>query len=171
MRSPESPPEPAEREARRWSRVLRSRILGQTIVFSVFTGLVSLLSAVAAALLARNLSTDEFGAFSFALSLLMFGSLFFDFGLFPASARVMATAAAGERRSILAASLIAYAPVGAAFTMTTLVLSFAVDSVFHIPAGEALRVAAPFAFAYPFFYLALWLAQGLDRLHVYSISM
>src|SRR3954447_26276441 len=112
MRSPESPPEPAEREARRWSRVLRSRILGQTIVFSIFTGLVSLLSAVASALLARNLSTAEFGVFSFALSLLMFGSLFFDFGLFSPSARVTATSAPEERRRILGASLICYAPVG-----------------------------------------------------------
>lgn len=151
-------------------RLLRSRVIGQTAVFAVFNGLVSVLAAVASAILARNLTTDEFGSFSFALSFLLFWSLFFDFGLFLPPARMAAKASRDERRRILAAAVMSYVPVGLAFSATVLVLSFPVDAVFNVEAGEALRIAALLSFAYPFVYLAHWLGQGFERLHVYSIT-
>jgi O-antigen/teichoic acid export membrane protein len=149
---------------------MRSRVLGQAAVFAVFNGLVSVLAAVASAILARTLTTDEFGSFSFALSLVLFASLFFDFGLFLPPARMGAKASAIERRRILAAALITYVPVGLAFSAAVFLSSLFVDDIFNVQAGEALRVASLLSIAYPFLYLAHWLGQGLGRLHVYSIS-
>lgn len=63
-----------------------------------------------------------------------------------------------------------YLPVGAAFCSTIFALSFAVDSWFHVQAGEALRIAAPVAIAIPFLPIVQQLAQGTDRLHIASIS-
>jgi O-antigen/teichoic acid export membrane protein len=42
--------------------------------------------------------------------------------------------------------------------------------VFAVEVGHALRVTAPLCLAYPFVLVGLQLAQGSDRLHVYSVT-
>lgn len=151
-------------------RLLGSRLIGQTAIFAVFNGLVSLLSAVASALLARHMTTDEFGSFSFALSFLLFTSIFFNFGWFLPAARLAAAADEEEQRRVVGASFLLYSVAGMAFAGSVFIVSFGVDSVFRVDAGDALRIAAPFSVAYPFLYLAHWLGQGTGRLYAYSIT-
>jgi O-antigen/teichoic acid export membrane protein len=45
-----------------------------------------------------------------------------------------------------------------------------VNAVFNVHAESALRVTAPIAFAYALMPLGLQIAQGMDRLHVYSVT-
>jgi O-antigen/teichoic acid export membrane protein len=98
-------------------------------------------------------------------------AVFFEFGLFVPAARLAAVSSPHERRDIVGSALVAYVPVGAAFSVVIFVLSFWIDQWFHVHAGHALRIAAPVAIGVPFLYLILQqLAQGVERLHVYSFG-
>jgi O-antigen/teichoic acid export membrane protein len=152
-------------------RVARTRTAQQAATFVAANLLSNALAVVSTALVTRNLTTSEFGSYSFATSFLLFIALFFEFGLFVPAARLAAVANPEERRDIVGAAVVAYVPVGAAFSVTTFALSFWIDDWFHVHTGHALRVAAPFAIGVPFLYLILQqLAQGVDRLHVSSLT-
>jgi O-antigen/teichoic acid export membrane protein len=145
--------------------------LTQTAVFTACNILVSLLAMVTTALLARHLGATQFGTYAFAVALVFFLTMFFEFGVSLPAAR-LAAAATGERerRVVLGASILVYLPIGAGFALTIFALSFVSDSIFNAQAGDALRVMAPFTFAYPFFPIAQQLAQGVDRLHTSAIT-
>lgn len=130
----------------------------------------TLLTAAATAIFARQLTSRAFGDFSFAISFFMFVGMFFDFGLFLPAARIAAAAEPETRRRVVGAALVAFAGVAAAFVAVAVVLSIWIDAVFNVDAGPAIRIAAPLALVFPFQSVALRLAQGVERLHVYSIS-
>jgi O-antigen/teichoic acid export membrane protein len=139
-------------------------------LFAVATAFVSLLSALAKALIAHQLPASSFGSYSFAMSFLLLGASIFEFGFFAPAARLAARAK--ERHEvgrIVAASLLIYIPIGLAFSAAVYASSFVVDSWSHTSSGDALRVVAPLAFVFPFAEISLWLAQGMDRLHIYSL--
>jgi O-antigen/teichoic acid export membrane protein len=150
--------------------ILRSRTVWQAAGFASSSLLGSILGVVATALLTRNLTTSEFGNYSFAVSLLTLVALFFEFGIISPAARLAALNQARERREIVGSALLLYAPIGAAFSVTIFGLSFFVDSWFHVDAGSALRAAAVVAVGFPFVLVLQRLAQGVDRLHVASAS-
>ena len=153
-------------------RAARARTVQQAAAFVVANLLASVLAVVSTALLTRNLSTAEFGSYSFATSFLLFVALFFEFGLFMPAARLAAVSASEERRDIVGSALIAYVPVGIAFSITVLVLSFWIDDWFHVQTGHALLITAPIILGIPFASLILQqLAQGVDRLHVSSFAI
>jgi O-antigen/teichoic acid export membrane protein len=152
-------------------RLARTRTAQQAAAFVVANLLANALAVVSTALVTRNLSTADFGSYSFAASFLLFVAIFFEFGLFFPAARIAAVADADTRRDIVGSSLVVYVPVGIAFAATIFALSFVVDQWFHVEAGHALRIAAPFAVGIPFTYEILQLlAQGIDRLHIASIA-
>jgi O-antigen/teichoic acid export membrane protein len=152
-------------------RIARARTAHQTAAFVLANLLGSALAVVSTALITRNLSPAEFGSYSFAISLLLFVAIFFEFGLFVPAARLAALADSDTRRDIVGAALVAYLPVGAAFSVTVFLLSFWVDDWFHVHTGDALRISAPFVIAIPFVNQILQqLAQGVDRLHVASLA-
>lgn len=155
---------------RRMSTSLRSVTARQTTIFTATSGLTSLLGGVAKILLAGTLSPVAFGSFALATSLLEFVGLFFEFGLFLPAARLAALAEAAFRREIIGAALALFVPVGLLCCTTVLVLSFFVDAIFHVDAGDGLRTVAPLAAVYPFAFVSLQLAQGVERLHVYSVT-
>jgi O-antigen/teichoic acid export membrane protein len=125
---------------------------------------------MAKAVIARRLPTEAFGSFSFAAAFLLFTAMIFEFGVFLPAARLATNERGRGRQEIVGAALIVFIPVGLAFVLTTLALSTVVDDVFHVHAARAIALTAPLAFVYPFRQVALWLAQGLDRLHVFSIA-
>jgi O-antigen/teichoic acid export membrane protein len=140
------------------------------MTFAASNGVITLAAAVTSALLARSLTTSDFGSLSFATSFLGFSALFFEFGLFLPIARLAALADVVDRRAVAGAALATFLPVALLFSLTTFVFSFLVDHLFHVHAGTALRVAAPLAFIYPFAQFGLLLTQGDGRLHLYSLS-
>jgi O-antigen/teichoic acid export membrane protein len=148
----------------------RSRVVAQAAGFAASQGMVSLLAAVSTVLVARGLSTRDFGAQTFAVSFLVFTSLFFDFGLFLPSGRLVARSSGEGRQRLVGAALMAFVPVGVTFSAAVFALSFGVDTWFHVHAGHALRLISAVAFVYPFGLLSNYLAQGVDRLHIYSIT-
>jgi O-antigen/teichoic acid export membrane protein len=130
----------------------------------------ALLSAAAKALLAQVMTINAFGSFSFGVSFLQLSSMLFEFGLFMPIARLAVRAGSTEQRSLVGAALLVYLPIGLAFGVATFGLSFVVDGIFSVHTGDALRVAAPLAFGYPFVVILLFMSQGVDRLHLYSLS-
>jgi O-antigen/teichoic acid export membrane protein len=149
---------------------LRSPTALQTAGFAGASLAGNVFALVATALLARNLTTAEFGSYSFSITLLFLVALFFDFGLFSPAARLAATTDGRKRREVVGCALLIYLPVGAGFSATIFALSFGVDTWFHVDAGHALRVAALPAAAFPFVLVLQRLAEGTARLHVASVS-
>jgi O-antigen/teichoic acid export membrane protein len=139
-------------------------------LFAVLTALSSVFSALSLAVAARNLPVSSFGSFSFALSFLAFAAMFFELGIFAAASRIAAQSEGRDRQEIVAAALLLFAPIALVFVLAVFAASFVVDDLFNVQAGLALRVTAPLAFAYLFASVALQIAQGVDRLHLYSIT-
>jgi O-antigen/teichoic acid export membrane protein len=150
--------------------MLRTRTARQAGLNAASTGLVSLLSGVFTALAARHLTTTAFGTVQFALSLLQFVALFFEFGLALPAARIAARSSAVARRQVVTASLATFAPIAVMFSLFMFGLSFTIDAWSHAHAGAALRATAVISAVYPFQVISLQLCQGLDRLHVASIT-
>lgn len=168
--SGQEPPVPAVAGGRRRFRRAQGRPFWQASVFTVANGLVSVLGVVSSAILARHLSTSVFGTYALMLSLLQLSSIVFDFGLGPSAARLAALQDTSGRRQIVGAEVLLYLPVGLAYCVTIVVLSFGVDDWFNVDAGSALRLAAPLAIAIPASQLVQRVSQGVDRLHVASLT-
>jgi O-antigen/teichoic acid export membrane protein len=153
------------------ARTARSRpVAFQGTGYTVAIGLAALMGALAQILLARNMSVADFGNYGFAYSFLQFVALLFEFGLFLPAARLAARSSAGERSQVVGTALAVYVPVGVAFSITVFGLSFVTDTIFNVETGTALRVTAALAFVVPFPFISQLLAQGVGRLHVFSIT-
>jgi O-antigen/teichoic acid export membrane protein len=148
----------------------RYRVHGQAGLYVVATALVGVLGIAAQALVARTLDVDGFAVYAFCLAFLQFFAIFFEFGLFIPAARRAALADGTERRAIVGGALALYVPVGVAFCAFAFAASFVVDAFVPFDAAPTLRAAAAVAFAFPFMLVAQSLAQGTDRLHVFSLS-
>lgn len=150
--------------------VAQSRLAGQTAGFAAANGAATLLAAGATILLTRNLSTEQFGAYSFSVSLLFFVALFFELGLVLPAARLAATTTGRLQKDIIGAALLLNLIAAALFSLTIFVLSLYIDTWFNVRAGHPLRVAAVAAAAFPLVNVLYRLAQGSDRLHIASVS-
>jgi O-antigen/teichoic acid export membrane protein len=153
-----------------FAELLRSRTAWQAAGFAGSSFVSSILGVVATVILTRNLATSGFGNYSFAVSLLLFVALFFEFGIISPAARLAALSDPRERRQIVGSAFLLYLPIGVAFSAAIFALSFEVDAWFHVEAAHTLRIAALPAIAFPFGLVVQRLAQGVDRLHVASVS-
>lgn len=152
-------------------RQSRSPLVVQSLVFAAAGVVVSILAAVSTALLARHFSSATFGNFIFAMAFIEFVALFFEFGFSLPAARLAASSTSTEtQRRVIGAALSLFAPIGLMFSLTVFAASFFVDDIFNVHASHALRIGAILAFVVPFRHVAVSVAQGLDRLHTYSIS-
>lgn len=154
----------------RLGALLGSGVSRQTSLYAVASIASQALAAASRIALAGVLSVAGFGAFAFSLAFLQYGALFFEFGLFLPAARIAARSDEREARAQIGAALALYLPVGAAFALTVLALSFVVDSIFDVDAGTALLVASPLAIVFPFAFVGMQLAQGVERLHAFALS-
>ena len=159
---------PGRRLARGGRRLAGSRIVRQGSIFAVSNVAVSALAAISSAVLARGLSTSQFGSYALTLSLLTFTVLFFEFGLFAPASRLAARAEGGSVREMIGASVLVFVPIALAFAGTMFALSFFIDGWFNVHAGEALRLVSPLVVAYPLSALVLQLALGVGRLEISS---
>jgi O-antigen/teichoic acid export membrane protein len=155
-----------------WLRVrnLISGLGGQTGFYAFSLVAASLASAVAGVIVARSVSTTQFGVYSFALTTLTIAGLLFEFGLFFPAARIAAHQLPPERHATVGAAVTLFAPVALLFGATILGLSLVIDRLFTVHAGIVLFAAAPLAFVIPFRVVAQWLAQGIDRLNIFSLA-
>ena len=133
----------------RWLSGRNSHVARQSTIFASAGVVVSGLSAVSSAILARGLSTEQFGSYAFAISLLTFVALFFEFGLFVPAARLVAREEPQGAREVFGGALLLTIPIAAAFALFIFATSFFVDSWFHVDVSTPLEVLAPLFIAYP----------------------
>ena len=150
-------------------RLVSSRLARQAALFTGASVLASILSLVATAIVARNVSAHAFGAFAFAVALLAFVAMFFEFGVYSAAAR-MAALEPPARRRIVGSALLLYVPIGIAFVVVAIALIPLADVWLDAELGGAFLVAAALGIAYPFMSAGQELARGIDRLHVASVG-
>lgn len=150
-------------------RLTRSPLVVQAGTFAGANILTSAIGGVSTALLARNLSADQYGSYSFATSTVAFTAMFFEFGLFLPPARQVARGESA-RGEVVAATTVAFLPVGLALAGFGFALSYHVDQWFNVEVGTALRLMTPFLLVYPYEFVAFQLAQGLDRVNAYSVT-
>jgi O-antigen/teichoic acid export membrane protein len=166
---PSARPDPVPSRIAAVGRLARSPVAVRAGTFAGANLLTSAIGGVSTTLLARNLSTGQYGSYSFAASALVFAAMFFEFGLFLPPARQVARGAAG-RREVVAAATVAFLPVGAAMAGFVFALSYHVDEWFNVEVATALRLITPFLLVYPYEFVAFQLAQGLDRVSAYSVT-
>jgi O-antigen/teichoic acid export membrane protein len=150
------------------TRLARSSVALQVSTFTGASVLASVLGGISTILLAHGLSIRQYGSYSFAVSALAFGAMFFEFGLFLPPARQLARSEAHQRETVAAAT-VTFLPVGVVFTAGVMMLSLHMDTWFHVDAGAALRLVAPLVIAYPYEFVAFQLAQGLHQVGLYSV--
>ena len=150
-------------------RALRSTA-GQTATYAGATAAASAANGLSKGLLAAVLSVSNFGAFAVGQTILMYASMFCEFGLFLPAARACAAADPDEQHEIIGAAFVLFLPVAAVFVLVILAASLFVNQLFHVDLADALRITAPLAIGWPFAYVGLQLAQGVGRLHVSALT-
>jgi O-antigen/teichoic acid export membrane protein len=147
-----------------------NRIVRESAAFTASALGVSTLSAIATIVVARHLTTADFGAYAFCLQFLLLAGLVFELGLSLPSAREAAAAKSSrEKRIVAGAALRIFAPVAILFGIFTLTAAGFVDSLFNVEASSALMLVAPLAFVYPASQFILRYAQGASRIVTYSV--
>jgi O-antigen/teichoic acid export membrane protein len=145
--------------------------VGQTATYSGASAAASAANGVSKGVLAAVLSVSAYGAFAVSQTLLTYASLFCEFGLFVAAARLSALATdADQRREIVGAAVTVYLPVAAVFVLCIFGCSLFVDQLFHVHVSSALQLTALLAVGWPFTFVGLQLAQGVGRLHVSALT-
>src|SRR6266487_1683657 len=81
---------PRRRGSAALARLATSPVTSRVIVFAGADVLTTALGGIVTLLLARSLSTTQYGSYSFATSALAFAAMFFEFGLFLPTARRLA---------------------------------------------------------------------------------
>lgn len=138
------------------------------MLFTANTG--SMMAGFLAGLIqGRWMEPVELGRFAFCLSIIVIGSLFFEFGIFAAGARVLALAEdeEGERRALGALVIMALV-IGLTFALFILAIAFPVDAFFKTDVRWLLIWSAAFAFFQPFQWLIEQSCQGLNRIRYLS---
>jgi O-antigen/teichoic acid export membrane protein len=119
-----------------------------TQIFSLFIGFFSSM------LLAKEMGAFTFGVYSFAVAVISFVAIFFEFGYFASVSRILAVNQdKNEEGRYIGASLVIVGLISLAFFLTVLFLSFFVDDIFNAKIGYIIRIASivSWAFILPFF--------------------
>lgn len=122
------------------------------------------------AVLTRAFSVTDFGTYSFIVSVILFLSIFFDFGLSSSGTRLIAFAdveAAFRRRT--AAIILSSFAVGLLFAGVFASISFLVDPVFKTSVGHILLLTAPLMIVFPMQEVVIAICRGSNRIEFLSL--
>jgi O-antigen/teichoic acid export membrane protein len=130
---------------------------------------------VASLIQARWMDPAEMGRFAFCLSIILVTSLFFEFGVSSAGARVLALAQdAREQRQALGALALMTFMIGVAFTIFIALVSGPIDRIFTKDVRWLFIATAALAFFQPFQLFIEQACQGLNeirRLSAFQLLM
>ena len=150
--------------------VFTSRLGQQTFSYFMAQLANAAIGLAVLAVLTRSLSLTDFGAYSFVLTLITFVGLFFDFGMSPSGARLMALAQNPEEQRSRAGVLLAGAGVlGLGLSIVLAFGSLFIDALFGQNLSALLLLAAPFALVLPVQESVLLLCQGSNRIGLLSV--
>ena len=134
---------------------------------------VMVLNFISGMLVAKGMGSVQYGVYSLALSIIMFLSIFFEFGYFASISRLLAQCKDEIcEKELLGASLVVLIVISILFVLTVLILSFLVDIIFKDKVGKILFITSFFSFAYviPFFMeLVLKGSNHIEQLAIFNL--
>jgi O-antigen/teichoic acid export membrane protein len=152
---------------------LAKKVARQTVSLFLAQTVNVLLGVAVTALNARALSVEEYGAFSFALVVIIFVAWFFDFGLFAAGSRIVALAREKtEEKRIIGTLIVLSLVLGISFSAVLVLVSFFVDSLFRSNIGVVLLALSPLVAVFPFQAMFVSTLRGgneIGKLATYTI--
>jgi O-antigen/teichoic acid export membrane protein len=119
--------------------------------------------------LAKALGPTEYGTYSFALGLLTFIGIFFDFGYFAAAARLMASASDERAEEYTGAVYVLGLGFSVVFAVLVFTMSRIVDHIFQVKAGAILLAIAALSPAMIAPYLFEQTLKATARLYLLGI--
>jgi O-antigen/teichoic acid export membrane protein len=147
--------------------------LGETtrqvgMLFSAQTGAM-LAGFVVSLIQARWMDPSEMGRFAFCITVVIITSIFFEFGVFSAGARVLALEQDAEaQRRALGALVLMTAAISLAFSLFIAAAAVPVDMFFNKDVRWLLVATAALAFFQPFQFFIEQACQGLNRIRLLS---
>ncbi|MFP5262436.1 MAG: lipopolysaccharide biosynthesis protein [Blastocatellia bacterium] len=158
-------PAPARRPRLRFGETTRQA----GMLFSAQTG--SMLAGFVISLIqARWMEPAEMGRFAFCVAVVVITSIFFEFGVFSAGARVLALERDGAaQRRALGALVLMTAAISLAFSLFIAAIAVPVELFFNKDVRWLLLAAAALAFFQPFQFFVEQVCQGLNRIRLLSL--
>lgn len=135
-------------------KILSSKVAHQTLflftaqIFGMVVGFVSNM------LLAKQMGAVDFGIYSLALAIIIFISIFFEFGYFSSASKMLANNHdINLEKKIFGASIIIACVIFALFLLFSLAISFLLDIIFDDKIGHIIRISSfvSWSFTIPFF--------------------
>lgn len=150
-------------------RMAASKQARQSLLFFFSQIGNAFLGIVLYGLLARALSVEDFGSYTFVTAFVAFTIYFFDFGLSSSAMRLMALAEPGEAmRERLGALLLSALAVGIAYALFFLLSAFVIERFFPGNLGRLFVALSPLAAVYPVQEILLAIGQGGNRVRFLS---
>jgi len=135
-------------------KILGSKVAHQTLflftaqVFGMVVGFVSNM------LLAKQMGAVDFGIYSLSLAIIIFISIFFEFGYFSSASKMLAkNHDINLEKKIFGASIIIVCVIFVLFLLFSLTISFLLDIIFDDKIGHIIRISSfvGWSFTIPFF--------------------
>ena len=135
-------------------KILGSKVAHQTLflftaqIFGMVVGFVSNM------LLAKQMGAVDFGIYSLSLAIIIFISIFFEFGYFSSASKMLANNHdINLEKKIFGVSIIIVCVIATLFLLFTLIVSFLLDIVFNDKVGHIIRISSfiSWSFVIPFF--------------------
>jgi O-antigen/teichoic acid export membrane protein len=147
-----------------------SRHARQSALFFLSQAANTVLGIVVYSMLARALTVEEFGAYTFVTTFVVFTTYFFDFGLSSSAMRLMAVVEPGKAARERLGALLGFAmAIGALYGVFFLLSSFVIDAFFPGKLGSLFVLLAPLAVVYPVQEVLLSAGQGSNRIAFLSV--
>jgi O-antigen/teichoic acid export membrane protein len=139
------------------------------MLFSAQTGAM-LAGFVVSLIQARWMEPAEMGRFAFCIAVVIITSIFFEFGVFSAGARVLALERdTGAQRKALGALVLMTAAISLAFSLFIAAAAVPIEMFFNKDVRWLLMATAALAFFQPFQFFIEQACQGLNRIRLLSL--
>lgn len=134
--------------------IAKNRVFYQTTFLFVAQIFGMVVGFVSNMLLAKQMGVANFGVYSLSLAIIIFISIFFEFGYFSSASKMLANNHdINLEKKIFGASIIIVYVIAALFLLFTLIISFLLDVVFNDKVGHIIRISSfvSWSFVIPFF--------------------
>lgn len=133
--------------------------------------LVMALGLIIAPIVTRTLGPEKYGILTFILAVMLFISLFFEFGFFSAGARLLAISKDKRNdQELIGVLTIITVAISLSFFLIIFIFSFFIDSIFRTSAGNILRSISILAAILPFQYMFQQVCKGTNEIKKMAIA-
>ncbi len=152
-------------------KLSRTKAAKQTGILYGSQILVMALGLIIALIVTRVLGPEKYGVLTFILAVLLFISVFFEFGFFSAGARLLAVSKDKKKdQELIGALILITLGISLSFFLILFIFSFFIDSIFHTSAGNILRSISILAAIIPFQYMLQQICQGANEIKKMAVA-